>query len=54
MAVYNPNEKIIFRERMAAISQNKPMEFMSTHPSDDNRIAKLKVQLPEALKYYKK
>jgi len=54
MAGYNPNEAITFWERMAAQSQNAPMEFLSTHPSDANRILKLKEQLPEAMKYYKK
>jgi predicted Zn-dependent protease len=54
MAGYDPNEAITFWERMAAQSKNAPMEFMSTHPSDVNRIAKLKELLPEALKYYKK
>jgi predicted Zn-dependent protease len=54
MAGYDPNEAITFWERMAANSQGAPMEFMSTHPSDANRIAKLKELLPEALKYYKK
>lgn len=54
MAGYNPAEAISFWERMAANSQNSPIEFMSTHPSDANRIAKLKELLPEAMKYYKK
>ena len=54
MAGYDPHEAIIFWERMAANSTGAPMEFMSTHPSDANRIAKLKELLPEALKYYKK
>jgi len=39
---------------MAANSGGAPIEFMSTHPSDANRIAKLKELLPEAMKYYKK
>ncbi|MEI7503815.1 MAG: M48 family metallopeptidase [Paludibacter sp.] len=54
MAGYNPTEAVAFWERMEAKSTNKPMEFMSTHPSDANRIAKLKALLPEAMKYYKK
>ena len=53
MAGYDPNEAITFWQRMAASSKGAPIEFMSTHPSDENRIAKLKEQLPEALKYYK-
>jgi predicted Zn-dependent protease len=55
MAGYDPNEAITFWTRMAASSTNsKPIVFMSTHPSDENRIAQLKAFLPEAMKYYKK
>jgi predicted Zn-dependent protease len=52
MAGYNPNEAISFWERMAAKGSNS-LEFMSTHPSDANRIAKLKELIPEAMKFYK-
>jgi predicted Zn-dependent protease len=31
-----------------------PPEFLSTHPSDQTRIADLKKHMPEALQYYKK
>ena len=55
MAGYDPNQAIAFWERMSAASGGKaPAEFMSTHPSDANRIAQLKAYLPEALQYYKK
>lgn len=54
MAGYDPTESIAFWERMAANSQGAPFEFMSTHPADANRIAKLKEYLPEALTFYKK
>lgn len=54
MAGYDPTEAIAFWERMAAGNKSSVMEIMSTHPSDANRIATLKTQLPEALKYYKK
>lgn len=53
MAGYNPNEAISFWERMAANGSTR-LEFMSTHPSDENRIAKLKSYIPAAMKYYKK
>jgi len=36
---------------MDANKSNKQMEFMSTHPSDANRITKLKEFQPEAMKY---
>jgi len=54
MAGYDPTQAIAFWERMAAKSAGAPIEFMSTHPSDANRIAKMKANLPEAMAYYKK
>ncbi len=54
MAGYDPSESVAFWERMAAVSSGKTPEIMSTHPSDENRIQKMKDFLPEALKYYKK
>lgn len=53
MAGYNPREAIPFWQRMSqAGGGQKPAEFMATHPSDENRIAKLQGYMPEALKYY--
>lgn len=55
MAGYNPETAPQFWERMAALSGgNKPPEILSTHPSDETRIRKLKEHMPEALSYYKK
>jgi predicted Zn-dependent protease len=49
IAGYNPEESIVFWERMSAASGgNKPPEFMSTHPSDATRIANLRRLVPEA------
>lgn len=54
MAGYNPNEAIPFWQRMAkASSGQKPPEFLSTHPSDETRIANMQKFIPEAMKYYK-
>ncbi len=54
MAGYNVNEAVTFWERMSQASGGQQtMEFMSTHPSDVNRIAKIKATIPEALKYKK-
>jgi len=53
MGGYNPEAAIAFWERMAAASGGaKPMELLSTHPSDATRIADLKAYMPEAKKYY--
>lgn len=54
MAGYDPNESINFWQRMAANGKGAALELLSTHPSDENRIAKLKSYLPEALKFYTK
>lgn len=55
MAGYNPNVAVNFWERMAAEKQGQePIEFLSTHPSDNTRIGDIKTHLPEAMEYYKK
>ncbi len=54
MAGYNPQEAITFWQRMAQSSGTATPEFMSTHPSDANRIKRLQELIPEAMKYYKK
>jgi len=54
MAGYNPQEAIPLWERIEkAAGGNRPPEFLSTHPSEGNRIDQLKKWMPEALKYYK-
>jgi len=53
MAGYDPHEAVDFWTRMAAVGGGKPPQFMSTHPSDEKRIADLKKFLPEAMKVYK-
>lgn len=53
MAGYNPQEAVPFWQRMGRAGGQKPPEFLATHPSDDNRIAKLQAYMPEALAYYK-
>ena len=52
MAGYDPQAAIPFWQRMSEMSQGSPPEFLSTHPSDETRIKKLKKFMPEALKYY--
>jgi predicted Zn-dependent protease len=54
MAGYNPQEAIPLWQRMEqAGGGNRPPEFLSTHPSEGNRINELQKWMPEALQYYK-
>ncbi len=55
LAGYDPHEAISFWKRMAQSSGGqKPPEFASTHPSDENRIAQLQSIMDETVsKYYK-
>jgi predicted Zn-dependent protease len=54
MAGYNPREAIPFWQRMSAAGgKNGAPEWLATHPSDENRIAKIQGYMDEALSYYK-
>ena len=55
-AGYDPREAVSFWERMskATSGSGKPLELMSTHPSDATRIEQLKQLLPQALEEYKR
>lgn len=53
IAGYDPREAPKFWERMAAGNKGAGQpEWLSTHPSDETRIANLNNLLPKALKYY--
>jgi predicted Zn-dependent protease len=52
MAGFNPERAISFWQEMANKGGTKPPEFLSTHPSDEHRIAEIKKLMPEAMKYY--
>jgi predicted Zn-dependent protease len=51
-AGYDPRESIALWKRMAAVGEQAPVEFMSTHPSSSSRIAKLQGWMPKAMLYY--
>ena len=55
LAGYNPQEAIPFWNRMqtAGENSNKPPEFLSSHPSDANRISRLQGYMKEALSLYR-
>ena len=55
MAGYDPNNAVEFWQRMSQMKGGQaPPEFLSTHPSDETRIRKIREFLPEAMKYYQK
>lgn len=54
MAGYDPEEAVPFWQRMSQLQKNKTPTFLSTHPSDGNRIKNLNVIIPEVkAKYYR-
>lgn len=55
MAGYDPQQAPVFWQRMQKMSNNqKPPEFLSTHPADQTRIDNLNKWMPEAMTYYQK
>jgi len=54
-AGYDPRESVEFWRRMKKLGETrggKPPEFLSTHPSDKNRIAQIEQYVPEAMERY--
>ena len=51
IAGYDPEQAVQFWTRMAAGGGQKQPGFLSTHPTDEKRIADIKAEIPEALKY---
>jgi predicted Zn-dependent protease len=51
-AGYDPRESLDFWQRMAQAGGGSPPPFLSTHPSDESRIARLQELMPEAVAIY--
>ncbi|MCP4548114.1 MAG: M48 family metallopeptidase [bacterium] len=53
MAGYDPHAAVPFWQRMAANSEGAaPPEFLSTHPANTTRIARIRESMPEAMSYF--
>lgn len=52
-AGYDPRAAIPFWERMIAVQNGAPPEFLSTHPSGATRIRQIEAFMPEALEIYR-
>lgn len=52
LAGYDPRAAISFWRKMAQQSSGSTPEFLSTHPSDTNRIKNIEKYLPEAIALY--
>ena len=51
-AGYNPNAAVTLWQKMSAQAGETPPEFLSTHPSNENRIADLKGLIPSVMPLY--
>lgn len=53
-AGFDPREAAQLWRNMEKLSATQPVEFLSTHPSDSNRIAAIEQRLPHAMALYQK
>lgn len=53
MAGYDPNAALTVWEKMQRAGGASPPPFLSTHPTDQQRIENIRSHLPEALRYYR-
>lgn len=52
-AGYDPREAVSLWERMGKLGGGRSLEFLSTHPAPESRIANIRTYLPEALSQFK-
>ncbi len=53
LAGYDPRAAVTFWKKMDKRSKVKPPEFLSTHPSPENRIAFLESKMDQAMRIYR-
>jgi predicted Zn-dependent protease len=51
-AGYDPHAAVTLWQKMGQVGGSHPPQFLSTHPSPDNREAKLKSYIPQMMPYY--
>ncbi|HSO08076.1 MAG TPA: M48 family metallopeptidase [Pelomicrobium sp.] len=51
-AGYDPRAAVTLWQKMGKLGDNRPPEFLSTHPSPENRIAALEKLVPQMMPYY--
>lgn len=51
-AGYNPEAAVSLWQKMESQNGNKPPEFLSTHPANENRIAELRALIPKVQPLY--
>ncbi|BAW80674.1 peptidase M48 Ste24p [Candidatus Nitrosoglobus terrae] len=51
-AGFDPSQSIVLWQNMTQVEHSAPSEFLSTHPSNQNRIKNLERHLPEAMELY--
>lgn len=52
-AGYDPWEALDFWKRMMSKGRSRQIEFLSTHPADEERLQAIREMMPEALRYYR-
>nr|VFK33422.1 MAG: Peptidase family M48 [Candidatus Kentron sp. MB]VFK76159.1 MAG: Peptidase family M48 [Candidatus Kentron sp. MB] len=52
-AGFKPEQSIVLWQNMARLSENQPLEFLSTHPSSDTRIEDLRKLIPSVMPLYR-
>lgn len=52
-AGYDPNAAITLWRKMGKLSDGRPPQFLSTHPSPENREEKLRQLVPKMMPYYR-
>ena len=51
-AGYDPREAVALWQNFQSLENGRPPEFLSTHPSSDTRIARLRSLMPQAMAIY--